>query len=250
MSQQINLLSPDLRRKRERVSATHVALLTVVAVLIVLSVAVWTRKEAELSAQSAEEQESKLKALKEQIAAAGKELLARKPNERLLVELAGARSQLEGRQEVMKYLEHGGLASADGFAQFLHGLARQTVNGVWLTGFSVNEGGHDMELRGRALQAALLPDYIRRLNGEAVFRGRSFASIDVHRADGDKPAPEGAGRNALPRFVEFVLLGTAVGAAPAAATLAPPSNAAAADAATVDLAARTLGAAKLSENKP
>ena len=220
MSQQINLLTSDLRQVRQWVDAKRLAVALLLTVLLLAVLAVWAGGEARSREQRSQEQLAKLKTAKDQLASLSKELSARKPNEKLSADLLAATAQLKGREEVMAYLERGGLGSSAGFAQFLRAFARQTPNGLWLTGFSVREGGRDMEIRGRMLQAALLPDYIRRLNSEAAFHGRSFASLDIRRAEPDRSKPAGPGGSAVaaPKYVEFVLTSSAPANAPAPGT--------------------------------
>lgn len=154
---------------------------------------------------------AKLAAAKDQLALASKELQGRRPNERLLAELAGAQAELKERSEAMAALEQGGVGSSAGFASYLRAFARHTSDGLWLTGFTIGEGGRDMEIRGRMLQPALLPDYIRRLNSEAAFRGRSFAALDMRRGEADKGRPQAG----TPRPLEFVLTSNAAASADA-----------------------------------
>jgi hypothetical protein len=52
-----------------------------------------------------------------------------------------------------------------------------------------------MEISGRMTDPTLLPEFIRRLNAEAAFFGRSFAALQVNAA---KPPPVSAGQNAAP----------------------------------------------------
>jgi hypothetical protein len=51
------------------------------------------------------------------------------------------------------------------------------------------------------LDASVLPDYLRRLNAEARFKGRSFAQLEIRSvpAPGEAPSP----------YPEFVLRSTA-----------------------------------------
>jgi len=205
MSQQINLFTPDLHRKRKLVAANTLAVAALALLLLLASAAAWTGSHARFTEQRSQEQQARLKAAKEQLAALSKELAARQPSDKLAAELLAAGSQLKGREEVMAHLESGGLGSSVGFAQFLRAFARQTPNGLWLTGFALNEGGRDMEIHGRMLLPASLPEYIRRLNSEAAFHGRSFASLDIRRSEGDKSKPSAAGAAARPSYVEFAL---------------------------------------------
>ncbi len=217
MSQQINLLSPDLRQRRELVSAFKVMRAVLVLLLLLGVAALWSGERARSREARSQDELARLKTAKEQLAALHKELAARQPNDQLTLELAAATSQLKGREEVMAYLERGGVGSAAGFAQFLRGLARQTQSGLWLTGFSVAEGGRDMEIRGRTLAPAAVPDYIGRLNSEAAFHGRSFAALEIKRGETD--ARQAAATPS--RYVEFALSSKAPGETTALAEKKP-----------------------------
>ena len=48
----------------------------------------------------------------------------------------------------------------------------------------------DVRVAGRALSAELVPAYIRRLNAEPAFQGRSFASLTIEQGAA-APAPAG-----------------------------------------------------------
>jgi hypothetical protein len=54
---------------------------------------------------------------------------------------------------------------------------------LWLTGVSINGAGNDIGVQGRAMQATLIPNYIARLTGERVMRGKTFASLDIGRPE-------------------------------------------------------------------
>jgi len=209
MSQQINLLSSDLRQRRELLAANKVAVAALALLLLVAAAAAWNGNDARLRERRSQELQSRLQAAKDQLAALSKDLAARQRDDKLLAELLAASSQLKGREELMAYLESAGLGSSQGFAQFLRAFARQTPNGLWLTGFTLSEGGREMEIHGRMLQPASLPEYIRRLNGETTFHGRSFASLDIRRTDFDKAKPTVASAAAQPKYVEFALTSSA-----------------------------------------
>ncbi|MDD5174832.1 MAG: PilN domain-containing protein [Sterolibacterium sp.] len=158
-------------------------------------------------------------------------------------ELANARALLKSREEVVKVLESGAFSNTIGFAEFLRGFARQAPNGLWLTGFTIGAGGTEMEIRGRMLNPASLPEYIRRLKTEKVFQGRSFASLTIQRPEDGKEkkiagsptipiaklsSPSSPSSQAsLPSYVDFVLMPSAPNPETPATTNAqasPPSS--------------------------
>jgi hypothetical protein len=90
----------------------------------------------------------------------------------------------------------------EGFAEYLRSFSRQTLDGVWLTAFTVTGGG-EIEIRGRALRPDLVPGYIQRLNREELFAGRSFARLEMNRAAA-QPGADGKAVETVP-FLEFRL---------------------------------------------
>ncbi len=65
------------------------------------------------------------------------------------------------------------------FSDYFQALSRQTVDGVWLTGFSAEWPSARMTLSARALSTDLVPRYLKRLNEEPLFRDRRFATLEV-----------------------------------------------------------------------
>lgn len=88
---------------------------------------------------------------------------------------------------------------APAYSAYFEALANQAHGALWITGFSVSPDGQALELRGRALDAAAVPDYLARLNAEPVFRGRQFAQLSLTSVSPDGAAESG------PQLTEFVL---------------------------------------------
>jgi hypothetical protein len=207
MSQQINLYNAAFVPRREWLTAQSLAVAVAALLALVTVAAVWARLDARNSAVELAVAQARQKATLEQLETARRQLGVRKPSAALQAELRDQQQLLVSRDTVLAVLNDG-MGGQDGagigFAEYLRGLARQSVSGLWLTGFSVAAGGNDMSLRGRALDKTLLPDYVRRLNGEKAFAGRSFASLRVDA----KEEPAAAGLPAR-SYVEFHLAATA-----------------------------------------
>lgn len=209
MTQQINLYDPALLRKRELLSAVNLAAAAAVLLVFIGAWAVLAR--AQLATLEAEQQTlaPQLKTMQDQMTALAKQVGAMKPDPRIEAELASARALLSVRGEVLGVLEKSIGGGATSFAEYLRALARQSVAGLWLTGFTVGEGG-GMEIRGRMTDPERLPEYIRRLNSEKAFQGRSFAALQVSPGQAAAPAgtvsaPAAAAAPATAPFHEFVL---------------------------------------------
>jgi hypothetical protein len=217
MTQQINLYDPALERQRD-----WLALMNVVGLMAVLVAAVGTagylaRLDLPALTAQSDASENQLKATREQLATLGQQAATRKPDPRLEQEIAAKRLLLGTRGEVLVILRQSlGPEAGSSFAAHLQGLARQTVAGLWLMDFYIDAGSGSMEIKGRTIDPALLPEYIRRLNKEMAFQGREFAALKLAAGKPDAPplgvatttkTPPVAPGTALPApYHEFTLI--------------------------------------------
>lgn len=128
-------------------------------------------------------------------------------------DIARYETELKLARESVDALKGGAFGNQRGFAEYLRAFSRQSVNGLWLTGFTI-VGGGELEIRGRVLSPDLLPSYIQRLNQEQVLTGRSFARLEMSRpkpetvADADTKGKDAKKTARTPRFLEFSLATT------------------------------------------
>jgi Tfp pilus assembly protein PilN len=112
------------------------------------------------------------------------EQLARQQRDPQLVDQV---ERLEARAEDRKRLvERAGSvarASSEGFTPYLEGLARQSRDGLWLTGIQVNLIRDRLRLKGATTQGQRVPDYLQRLRQEPVFEGRRFERFGIDRSE-------------------------------------------------------------------
>lgn len=200
MSRQINLYDPALRRQRHWLTAASLAAAAATLLVVVMVLALLARAEQRSLEAQAAALSDQLSALQKQTVALGAELAGRKPDPKLEQELAALEQTLGTHREILTMLDRGLGMQGGGYAEYLRGLARQTPVDLWLTAFAVGAGGSGMEIRGRTLDPALLPEYIRRLNAERAFQGRSFAELQVSAV-----APAAAAALARP-YHEFALV--------------------------------------------
>ena len=251
MSRQINLYSSAFRRQTKKYSALWtVAAVFAVAAGMTADYAWETYQLRDLRARRGAA-DVQLKQLREQLLALGKRT-QRMPDKALQDRVARAEDLLRGRQKLFARLESGEIGNRDGYAEFLAALARQRVDGVWLTRVEISGPGSDFTIEGRTVRADLIPGYIKLLGTEDVLRGKSIGTLAMHERQIDSvatPTTQGTPSTVAPiraesertaaearpgsvRVVEFIL-GTAAGAAAATATGAAAGTAAATAPATV-----------------
>jgi hypothetical protein len=221
MAQQINLFNPIFLRQKKHFSA--VTMLQALGLLLggILAFYGYTLRETQALARVAEETGRQLKAQSEQVVQLTLEFSPQGRSKMLSDELGRMTTRLKQREDMLSVLRTGGLGNTEGFARYLSAFARQSMVGVWLTGFTIGGDEAELLLTGRVLHPDLVPAYIRALNREEVMRGRRVAELRLTaREERDAPgtvAP-GAGAAAVPsvarRYVEFNI--SAVRGTPAA----------------------------------
>lgn len=207
MSQNINLFSPAFRKPRQLLTLAVVAQCLGITLAALLGYNYYVQQE--------------LRAVAAELAAAQKLFdtqvnFAEKLKVRPVPAVTEAQLDAEIRQleaefrmalKSIEALKSDAFGSQQGFAEYLRAFSRQSIGGLWLTGFSIGGSG-ELEIRGRALSPDLLPSYIQRLNRERVLAGRTIARLEMIRP---KPEPvvdkaEGADEAArTPSFLEFSL---------------------------------------------
>jgi hypothetical protein len=129
---------------------------------------------------------------------------------------------LEARIRALQLAEDavasGALGSEAGYAAQFLALSRATVPGAWLTHVAITGNGQVMDLQGRALQGGAPARLIAALGRQPLFRGLSYAALDVHPPETKEGA--GPGPVAPPNFLEFSLSAQPNGTNAAAAATA------------------------------
>lgn len=200
MSQQINLYSPIfLKQKKYFSSATMLeALALVLAGALAFYGYAWYQVSALV--KQAAETEKRLKLEQARLAKLTEEISRRHRDQQLEAEVANLEALVKTRQELVGVLQTGAIGNTQGYSEYMRAFARQSLNGLWLTGFSITGAGDEMELRGRVLTPELVPAYIRRLNREPLLQGKQFVTLQM-----SLPKEDPAKSKQELRYLEFSL---------------------------------------------
>jgi hypothetical protein len=152
-------------------------------------------------AQQEREVAAKVTAAQAEMQRLAGQVAGRKQDPQVAAEIARLESEIKGRDEVMEVLKGGALGDTKGFSEHLRAFARQSFEGVWLTGLHIAASGQDVALEGRALHAEQVPGYLRRLNSENVMQGHPFSEL-LMQAPAPKPDDKSGGRAP---YIEFRL---------------------------------------------
>jgi hypothetical protein len=215
MSQQINLLNPLFDEQRKLFGAAAMTQAMLLLLVGVLAMAYYCDRSVAALRREADSGARQLEKKKRQLAEVSDQLLPRQKSPELEAQLAEAEAQLASLKRIASVIDRGELGNATGYSEYFRALARQHVDGLWLTGLAITGAGCDIGVHGRALNASLLPGFLGHLTQERILRGKAFGSLQISQpgqaaASGNDAKPASG---AAP-FVEFSLQSKPEGAQP------------------------------------
>ena len=182
-----------------------------VAVAARARVATLEAQDAQLKAQLADAQTRK------QATLAG--LVPRPKDIGVEAELTRVEAENKALHGVTAILEQNRVGDPRGYSAYFQALGRTRVSGLWLTGVQVDGSTAELGLRGRALNAELLPGYLAGLAREPALQGKAFGRVEIAqpapvtlpaKAPAEEGAPPPAPVKVVPPYVEFTLQATGV----------------------------------------
>lgn len=206
MTQQINLFNEQFEHKKQLFTANTMAAGAGVLVLALAALGVFGKMRVDALQRDADAGAARLEQTKKRLAAATTEFPARRKDPQLALEAQQAEVRLATLRHVSGIIAHGELGNTQGYAEYFRALARQRVEGLWLTAVSVGAAGQDIGVRGRALDAALVPGFLARLRNETVMQGKPVGNLQIGEAAPVKLAgKDGKEADAPAPYVEFSL---------------------------------------------
>lgn len=201
MSQQINLYNPLLLKQKKIFSSKTMAQAMGLIALGLIAVYGYAYYQVTILQMETEYAAKRHAAVQARLTRITQQFGPRQKSADLELNIKRAEAELQALTEVQAALKQGGLVSAGGFSPYFKALARQAVEGLWLTGFSA--AGSEMAINGRTLRPGLVPDYIHRLSGEEIMQGRKFAMLEMRQPEAT--ATKDGKTVVAPRYIEFTL---------------------------------------------
>lgn len=182
IEQQINLYQPILGAEKRLFSAVRIALGLAVLVVCLAGLAgfgAWRTAHIERGVSELAQQEVA------RIALAASTGVAIRPTQSLAELDAQAKAvsaDIAARERALEILRQGASAPATGFAARLEALARQQLEGLWLTNIVVGSGDGRLAMRGSTTDPHLVPVYLAKLASEQALAGVRFDRLAIRRA--------------------------------------------------------------------
>jgi hypothetical protein len=204
MSQQINLFNPVFLKQKKHFSALTMLQALLLIVLGSMLFYGYAMYQVKLLAKQTAEMNVRYEAEQKRLVNYINEFSPQRAQKLLNDELLMVEAQAGMQAALLATLKSGAFGNTQGYSEYLRAFARQTVKGLWLTGFNINGDGAQMSLQGAVVNPRLLPEYIQRMNREPVMRGKSFAALQMK-------LPTSANNQPVVGYVEFSLRSVAAG---------------------------------------
>lgn len=198
MSQEINLCNPLFQRQKKSFTAAAMAQ-SVVALSAMLGIYyAYSSAQVRVLGQQAAALDLQVKNGLERLKSLP--VPVKLPEEEKALDAKAAELEARAAQNELLLAQSAPPALNREYIEPLRALARQRMEGVWLTNVSLAGESGELSLSGRALEAALVPQYIERLREDPALKGRRFATLDIGEAEPEKGG-KGAAKGVIFRLV-------------------------------------------------
>lgn len=184
--QQINLYQDILKKPREWLTHQQLgyALGGVLLVLVLISFGqAWRNNALQDELQVLQAEERQIMARLEEVT---RQLSEVSNTGAITGTISQKEAELKDKQYVLQALTGRQFGNTIGFAEQFSGLARQAIDGVWLTGLHIHAGGARMNLSGSTYDAQMVPRYLQRLSKEPSFNGLEFQTFQMQRVENNR----------------------------------------------------------------
>lgn len=196
MSQQVNLYHPIFRKQEKKFSALtmlQAAALVLAGIVLMYGYAAWQVRSLRSQAGQTDNQ---VRTVTRQLEDVGRQLALRQVNPRHAKEIERLEGRIQAVQHIRELARRDYFFGGDGYSKYFIAFARQSVSGLWLTGFTVAGAGEQIALEGRTETPELVPRYLQKLSSEQLLAGTEFDSFQMTR-------PDNAGHKGLAGHVNF-----------------------------------------------
>ena len=184
--QQVNLYQDELKTQKLKYSALMLVQLCLIFIVVFSAVAGFRYFQLQQHQASLVEHQQKQKMAMADLQKIQAELSLRKKDATLAKHIIEKTKELTNKQKVFGILSRDEFGNTKGFIEHISGLARQRIDGLWLTQIRIAGGGTDVTLQGTTSKSSLLPKYLQRLSAEKAFTGTEFESLLMARQEKKK----------------------------------------------------------------
>lgn len=188
MSQQINLLNPSLIKQKDFLNANTIVL--TLGILLALMTAYYNYAQKQLSLITVQRGQvaQELAAIQATLQQTALLHTPHALNKALLEQITQLEHKESMQQQILQTVKLSSATPEKGYAALMSAFAKQSIEGLWLTSFSIDSRTEQLNINGRTLQAELVPEYISRLGTEPALQGKLFSALNMNLPKPDATA--------------------------------------------------------------
>jgi len=217
MSQQINLLNPALIKQKDFLNPNNIVMTLGVLSVLMLGYYGYAQQQLSLLSTQRSQVAEELTATQAQLKQTALLHTPRAPDKTLLEQITQLEQKEIMQQQILRTVDQSSATPEKGYAALMRAFARQSLDGLWLTSFSFDSQTERLNISGRTLQAALVPEYIAHLGNEPALKGKLFSALNMRLPKADAAS---SGNPATPVAAQTSTANNGTSAAPAAASAA------------------------------
>ena len=184
--QQVNLYQDELIKKKLNYSALMVLQLNMIMVVVFSLAAGFSYFQLQQNQEEFVDVQQKNVIAMNNLQKIQAEFGKRKKDALLVKKITEKSKDLSNKQKVLAILIQNELGNTKGFVEHVSGLARQRLQGLWLTQIRIAGGGANIALYGTTVKSSLVPKYLQQLSAEKAFVGTEFKSLLMERQEKKK----------------------------------------------------------------
>lgn len=184
--QQINFYSHELKTQKLNYSSLMLVQLSILLFVVFAAATGFRVFQVEQQQSILTVKQQKQKVVMADLKILQTAFAKRKKDRTLKKQINKKTMELANKQKVIGILRQDKFGNTEGFIEHISGLARQRIDGLWLTKIRIASGGTNIALDGITSKPSLLPKYLQRLSSEKVFVGTEFQSLLMSRDEKKK----------------------------------------------------------------
>lgn len=177
MKQQVNFYTEEFKPKKELLTLDNMLVVWIAGVVLILALynleynkTQTSKKNLEMTEAREQHQQSQLNSLQATFSKRGDSLVLEKTHQEMQVSLSQ-------RNYVIAQLSQRADGMQKGIAGLMENLALITVDGLWLTNISVNQG--QLSVSGITNNAEKVPQLIQKLQNISSLKDKRFSRLEI-----------------------------------------------------------------------
>jgi len=181
ITQHVNLFQPIFRKERKLLSFRVFLQACALSSVMLLLLYGWSVRQTQQLAGELALIETQQARTANQLVEVSARLANMKTDSKPQQTLSKLERELIASRKVVYALTRVRNTYSQGVSAYLESFSRQSPQGVWLTGFTVQAGGEGLVIRGSALKPELVPAFLQGLSTESSLSGTEFGLLQIQR---------------------------------------------------------------------